>query len=101
MAAYGDPIVSANGCRLLGGLSFHVTGAQRLASLGVEGIKIMVLARWAGETVLRYIREAPLANLSSEVLALENKKSLLKTLRFSQGKARNPFQGKLKVSRSS
>ena len=43
-------------------------------------VKIMVLARWSGETVLRYIRDAPLANLSTEVLALENKRSLLKTL---------------------
>ena len=80
VAAYGDRIVAANGCRLFGGHSFRVTGAQRLASLGVEVVKIMVLARWSGETVLRYIRDAPLANLSTEVLALENKRTLLKTL---------------------
>jgi hypothetical protein len=37
----------------------------------------MVLARWTGETVLRYIREAPLAHLADEVNALEGKRNLL------------------------
>ena len=46
--AYGDPITQPNGSRLLGGHSFRVTGAQQLAALGVDVIKIMVLARWAG-----------------------------------------------------
>ena len=40
-------------------------------------VKIMVLARWTGETVLRYIREAPLAHLADEVNALEGKRNLL------------------------
>jgi hypothetical protein len=78
--AYGDPIVQPNGSRLLGGHSFRVTGAQQLASLGVDIIKIMVLARWAGESVLRYVRDAPLDNLPAEVKALEEKKSLLGAL---------------------
>ncbi len=30
-----------------------------LAALGVEIVKTMVLARWAGEAVLRYVVDAP------------------------------------------
>jgi hypothetical protein len=78
--AYGDPIAQPNGSRLLGGHSFRVTGAQQLAALGVDVIKIMVLARWAGESVLRYVRDAPLDNLPDEVRALEEKRSLLEAL---------------------
>jgi hypothetical protein len=78
--AYGDPVVQPNGARLLGGHSFRVTGAQQLAALGVDVIKIMVLARWAGASVLRYVRDAPLDNLPAEVKALEEKKSLLGAL---------------------
>jgi hypothetical protein len=78
--AYGEPVVSTTGGRLYGGHSFRVTGAEKLASLGLEVIKIMVLARWAGETILRYVREAPLANLSHEVAQLEKRRDLVTTL---------------------
>jgi hypothetical protein len=87
--AYGDPIMQPNGSRLLGGHSFRVTGAQQLAALGVDVIKIMVLARWAGESVLRYVRDAPLDNLPDEVRALEEKKSLLGALEKLQADVRN------------
>ena len=40
----------------------------------------MVLARWSGETVLRYVKDAPLENLPSEVLALEGKRDLVKLI---------------------
>ena len=53
-----------------------MTGAQRLAAAGVEIIKIMVLARWAGEVVLRYVKDAPLVGLSEQVKSLEDKKDL-------------------------
>ena len=56
--AYGDPVLGPSGTRLLGGLSLRVTGAQKLAAIGVEVIKIMILARWSGSTLMRYIREA-------------------------------------------
>jgi hypothetical protein len=78
VSGYGESIRSASGARLYGGHSFRATGAQRLAALGVEVIKIMILARWSGDTVLRYIKDAPLANLPNEVLALEGKRDLVK-----------------------
>ena len=48
--------------------------------MGVGVAKIMVLARWAGESVLRYVREAPLDSLPAEVRALEERSSLLEAL---------------------
>ena len=51
-----------------------------LASLGFEVTKIMALARWAGESVLRYMRDAPLEKLPAEVKALEDKRSMLVVL---------------------
>ena len=77
---YGEPTVGANGSRLLGGHSFRVTGAQRLAAAGVEIIKIMVLARWPSEVVLRYVKDAPLIGLSDQVKTLEDKKDLARLL---------------------
>ena len=81
VAATGAKIVSENGGRLLGGHSFRVSGAQRLAALGVEVAKIMIMARWAGESVLRYVQEAPLETLPKEVIALEEQRNLVTTLR--------------------
>jgi hypothetical protein len=77
VSAYGAPIVGPNGAKLYGGHSFRVTGAQKLAALGVDTTKIMVLARWAGESVLRHIRDAPLANLTADVVELEARRSVL------------------------
>ena len=41
----------------------------------------MVLARWAGGSVLRYIRDVPLANLADEVRALEDRHRSARILR--------------------
>ena len=41
----------------------------------------MVMARWAGEAVLRYVREAPLESLPAEVVALEDRRSATAALR--------------------
>ena len=62
--------------------SFRVAGAQRLGTIGVEIAKIMVMARWAGSTVLRYVKEAPLANLSSEVVALEEHDGIVHSIQL-------------------
>ena len=78
--ATGAPVATECGGCLLGWHSFRVTGAQRLAALGVDISKIMVMARWAGDQVLRYIREAPLENLPLEVQALEERRSANATL---------------------
>jgi len=64
---YGGPTVGANGTRHHGGHSLRVTGAQKLAATGVEIVKIMVLARWSSEVVLRYVEDAPHVGLSEQV----------------------------------
>ena len=66
----GGIVCGPSGTGLFGGHSLRVAGAQRLASLGVEVVKIMVLARWSGSTVFRYTKEAPLDSLPKDVKAL-------------------------------
>ena len=46
----------------------------------------MILARWAGESVLRYVRDAPLDTLSAEVRGLEENRTMLATMEGIQGK---------------
>ena len=55
----GDPLVSGPGLRLYGGHSLRVTGAQTLAAAGVDVHKIKILARHSGDSVFRYVAEAP------------------------------------------
>ena len=43
-------------------------------------MKIMVLARWSSEVVLRYVKDAPLIGLSDQVKTLEDKKELARLL---------------------
>ena len=74
--AMGLPLKNDMGGNLYGGHSFRVTGARRLAALGVEVAKIMILARWSSEAVFRYIKDAPLTNLPAEVAALEEQEDL-------------------------
>eukprot|EP00971_Amphidinium_carterae_P244477 4854414-Amphidinium_carterae.1 len=51
-----------------GGHTFRViTGAQFLAHMGIKVATIVLLARWRSETVLRYVREAPLSSLTTLV----------------------------------
>ncbi len=78
---YGGKVRGLSGENLLGGHSFRVTGAQRLAAMGIEVVKIMVLARWAGDTILRYVKEAPLCSLHDDVRALEGRQDSLRALR--------------------
>ncbi len=63
----GQPLFSATGIRLFGGHSPRVTGAQALAAAGVEINKIRILARHSGETILRYVADAPLKSLRADL----------------------------------
>ena len=63
----GQPLFGPTGIRLFGGHSPRVTGAQALAAAGVEINKIRILARHSGETILRYVAEAPLKSLRSDL----------------------------------
>ena len=58
----GASLLDDLGRRAFGGHSARVSGARYLASIGLELFKLMVLARWAGPTILRYVNESPLAH---------------------------------------
>ena len=60
----GLRLTGERGNRLFGGHSARVTGAQFLAGVGLDIFLIQLLARWASQVVLRYVREAPLKNLT-------------------------------------
>ena len=66
-AACGQPLVSAAGLRLFGGHTPRVTGAQLYAALGLEINKIRLPARHSGETIMRYVAEAPLRSLRTDL----------------------------------
>ena len=58
---------SDEGIRLFGGHSARVTGSQLFAALGIDVNKIRILARHSGETILRYVQDAPLRSLRSDL----------------------------------
>lgn len=59
----GQPLKDSSGLRLFGGHTHRVTGPQLLAVLGVEVNKTRILARHTGDTILRYVQDAPLKSL--------------------------------------
>ena len=63
----GQPLYSSEGMRLFGGHTPRVTGAQTLAARGVEVNKLRILARHSGDTIMRYVADAPLRSLRSDL----------------------------------
>ncbi len=72
----GQPLLGDTGIRLFGGHSPRVTGAQILAAAGIEINKVRILARHSGEAILRYVAEAPLLSLRSDLGASVSRSSL-------------------------
>ena len=64
-AALFEPLVDERGVRRFGGHSLRVTGARTLAALGVDLVRIQLMARWSSDVVLRYVAEAPLATMTA------------------------------------
>eukprot|EP00971_Amphidinium_carterae_P155574 3085259-Amphidinium_carterae.1 len=50
--------------RFTGHTPLHVTGAQHLAAVGVPLHLIQLQTRWTSDAIMRYVREAPLLNLT-------------------------------------
>ena len=73
VVATGGVVRSTHGERLLGGHSFRITGSRRLASLGVELMVIMCLARWGTNIIMRYVQDAPLTALTDTYKMLSKK----------------------------
>jgi hypothetical protein len=73
----GQPLISDTGIRLFGGHSPRVTGAQVLTASGIEVSKVRILARHSGDAILRYVADAPLLSLRSDLGAAVTRASLL------------------------
>ena len=58
---FGLDIFTRSGAPRFTGHSFRVTGAMWLASSGIDVWRIQLHGRWGSDTVLRYVRLAPLA----------------------------------------
>ena len=73
----GEPLVNDAGQRRYGKHSFRSTGAVYLSGLGIELLKIQMLARWASAIITHYTRLAPLRSITNDfkraVLAAEEK----------------------------
>ena len=63
----GERITNTAGLRLFGGHTLRVTGAQALAAHGIEVAKIKILARHSSDAIYRYVAEAPLTTLRSDL----------------------------------
>ena len=60
------PLTDKFGRNRFGKHVFRVSGARKLAALGIATAIIMLLARWSSQVVLRYIADSPLATLTSQ-----------------------------------
>ena len=58
---FGLDTLTRSGAPRFTGHSFRVTGAMWLASSGIDVWRIQLHGRWGSDTVLRYVRLAPLA----------------------------------------
>ena len=56
----GQPTLTEAGVRAFGGHTARVTGAQTFAAIGLEVNKVRLMARHSGETIMRYVADAPL-----------------------------------------
>ena len=57
------------GKRRYGGHSMRVTGARYWTTIGLEVFKVQIFARWGSSVILRYVADAPLANLTGDLTA--------------------------------
>ena len=66
-AAMGQPLHDHVGARRFGGHTPRVTGSRVLAAGGMEVNKIRIIARHSGDTILRYVADAPLKSLRADL----------------------------------
>lgn len=69
-----QPIFTEHGLRRLSGHTPRVSGSLFYAALGLEVNKIRLLARHSGDTILRYVKDAPLKSIRADLgIALQGK----------------------------
>eukprot|EP00971_Amphidinium_carterae_P188297 3737815-Amphidinium_carterae.2 len=64
----GEELTDEEGRRRFNGHTLRVTGAQHLAQVGVPLRLIHLQARWASDSIMRYVRTAPLQNLTDQAM---------------------------------
>ena len=70
----GQPIFTEHGLRRFGGHTPRVGGSRFYVALGLETNKIRIIAMYSGDTILRYIQEAPLKSIRSDLgIALQGR----------------------------
>ena len=62
----GEALVTKEGQRRFGKHSFRSTGAVFLSGLGIELMKIQMMARWASAIITHYTRLAPLKSITAD-----------------------------------
>ena len=62
----GEDVLTPEGQRRYGKHSFRSTGAVYLSSIGIELLKIQMLARWASTIITHYTRLAPLRSITAD-----------------------------------
>ena len=63
----GEPVVNADGLRRFGRHSWRSTGAVWLTgTMGIEVMKVQMMARWSSPVVTHYTRLAPLKAITSD-----------------------------------
>ena len=70
----GEVMVTAEGNNRFGRHSWRAAGAVYLTSLGLEVVKIHMLARWESALITHYTRLAPLKTLGYDIKAALRKK---------------------------
>jgi len=67
LGGVGVQVTDSVGRRRFGGHSMRVSGSRFWAAQGLEVFKIQIFARWGSAVVLRYVADAPIANLTGEL----------------------------------
>ena len=62
----GQPVLDSRGGNLYGGHSLRTGGAVYLTALGLDALRVEILARWASPMLAHYAQLAPLKSLTTE-----------------------------------
>ena len=67
VASYGGRTVDHLGRSCISGHTMRITGAQLLASLGLDPVTIGMHGRWSSNAILTYLGESPLSSVSARL----------------------------------
>ena len=62
----GEPLFTKTGQRRYGKHSWRATGAVHLSEIGLDTAKVQLIGRWMCAVALRYVRNAPIADIARD-----------------------------------